>query len=252
MSVATVLKRAAVGIVSGTLLAVAPIGPALAATQTSSNQQSCSGNSVISGGADSPAELKQDYTANKCDVQAVYNYFGITSASAFDGMVGGYVDTQNNVYTGSSSQHTLVGKNAMTAGRDNISGSTAILGGKFYKRPPSVSFASSPLAALVKLDGNGKFLFAVITSCGNPVIATAVVPAPKPQPQPKPQPTVKNTVKVVNNNTNVNNNTAVAAVPQQPTHLPDTGASSVAGIFAGASSIGTLGYRFFLKRRLAR
>lgn len=46
----------------------------------------------------------------------------------------------------------------------------------------STSKMGSAQAALVAVDKNGKFLFAVMTPCGNPVTGTAVEP-PKPKPQ---------------------------------------------------------------------
>jgi uncharacterized repeat protein (TIGR01451 family) len=88
-------------------------------------------------------------------------------------MVEGSVTTENKVLIGDK----VVATNAVTAGRQNMPGSTPILNGQFYERPPSVSFNSSPLRAFVKMDQD-QFKYAVIMSCGNPVKAT---PAEQPK-----------------------------------------------------------------------
>lgn len=241
------------------VLSVAGLPPAvtLAATTAtaSSTQTSCSGNSVIPGGVSSAADLKQKYQTNYCGIQPLYNYFGITGAGDFDGMVAGHVDTANNVYVDSSNNtvHTLVGKDAITAGRDNISNdsgtSTPILGGTFYKRPPAVSFASGTLDALIKLDGNGKFLFAVITSCGNPVMATNVV-QPKPAP-PAPAPTPPAPAAPAQPPAPPATPARAVAPAPQPAQLPATGAAGVLGLFVVATCLGTLVHHLYL-RRLAK
>ena len=260
------IKLSVVGAVLPIVTVALLMGVPLQAASAATTSQACSNsNSVIPGGVSGAADLKQTYAQNPCgDVQQLYNYFGITSASQFTGMVVGHVDDSNNVYvdTKGDTVHTLVATNAITAGRDNISNSNgssiAILGGKFYKRPPAVSFASGTLNALIKLDGNNEFMFAVITSCGNPVIGKHVTPKPQPAPQPKPTPTpttTNTTVKVVNNNVNNNTNTITTAAPasqQQPTQLPDTGAGSLTGLFATVSSLGFLGHRLYLRRRLVK
>jgi hypothetical protein len=90
----------------------------------------------------------------------------------------------------------VVATDAITAGRQNISGSTKVTtnGTTFYRRPPSVSFVSSPLSAYVVMK-NGVFQFAILASCGNPVSAHPKLPTPthKPTPTPtrKPTPTYK-------------------------------------------------------------
>lgn len=88
----------------------------------------------------------------------------------------------------------MVATGALTGGRQDISGSTRedVGGTVFFVRPPSVSFASSPLSAFVVMV-NGQFKFAIIASCGNAVKATPVAPAPKPAPKPAPTPAPKPT-----------------------------------------------------------
>lgn len=176
------------------LLALSGAGVSTLMTSALSSTRDCSDNSVIRCGALSISELKQKYNQNQAgNVQALYKLFGISGTADFDGMVVGHVDNTNKVFVDASSTPKLVATNAITAGRQNMTNShgssTPVLNGQFFERPPSVSFASSSLDAFIKLDSNGKFMFAVLTSCGNPVRGTPVTPpAPKPQPQPQPQP----------------------------------------------------------------
>ncbi len=150
--------------------------PALTQAQ---DGRDCDSNAVIMCGALSISELKQKFQANSGNLQVIYSQFGINSVNDFNGMVMGRVTTNNQVFVG----NTLVATNAITAGRQNMPGSTPIAGGAFM-RPPSVSFANKPgsLDALVKMSG-GTFQFAVITSCGNPVKAHPVKPPPPPKPK---------------------------------------------------------------------
>ncbi len=161
-------------------------GPALSA-QASGD---CDNNAIIRCGVSSLTDLKQKYRENQAgNVQAIFQHFGISSEAAMDGMVAGRVTKSNEVYVGNE----LVATNAVTAGRQNMPGSTPILNGAAYQRPPSVSFRSSSLPALVKME-NGQFKSAVIMSCGNPVKATPK-PVP-PQPQTPPNATIKKDVRI--------------------------------------------------------
>jgi uncharacterized repeat protein (TIGR01451 family) len=164
--------------VTSMVLGIAPKGQTLA--------RDCDANAVMYCGAGSTEELKSKYRANQSgNTQAIFAHFGIGSEAALNGMVVGSVTANNNVYVGG--RH--VATNAVTAGRQNMPGSTPILGGAAYQRPPSVSFRSGSLPAFVKLDGNGRFMYAVIMSCGNPVRAVPTAPTPPPPPpQPKPEP----------------------------------------------------------------
>lgn len=146
------------------------------------NAQDCDDNAVIRCGV-SASTLVQKYRENQQgNVQAVFREFGIANEAALSGLVAGRVTSNNEVYVGNK----LVATNAITVGRQNMPGSTPIMGGQFYKRPPSVSFRSGSLSALVKMDGE-TFRYAIIESCGNPVTASDV-PNPTPPPPPPPQP----------------------------------------------------------------
>ena len=82
-----------------------------------------------------------------------------------------------------------VATNAKTTGRQQLSGvqNTRVdLGGGvvIYERSPSRSIPGGGAKAWVKLDGNGKFLYAVIRSCGNPTTGTPTYTPPPPPPPP--------------------------------------------------------------------
>ncbi|MDB5163948.1 MAG: hypothetical protein JWS12_566 [Candidatus Saccharibacteria bacterium] len=181
-------RKTGVGLVVASVLLAAGAGnfsrPAIAQT---GNQRDCDSNAVITCGALTVDELKSKYQANS-SVQAIYKEFGITSLQSLDGLVAGSVTRDGQVLV----NNKVVATNAVTAGRQNMPGSTPIANGAAFKRAPSVSFASgvTSLPALVSIGRDNTFAFAVLTSCGNPVMATPVAkpPQPKPQPQPKPAP----------------------------------------------------------------
>lgn len=148
----------------------------------------CSDNAVIRCGAYSIREVKQKYQADQGNTRAVYNYFGIDSVSDMDGMVEGRITKDAKVMVDGK----VVATDAMTAGRqDKPASSQPILGGKFYKHAAGANMAAGvdSLQAFVKLDNNGRFMYAVMKSCGNPVSA-------KPKEQPKPQYRMQKDVRV--------------------------------------------------------
>ena len=117
-------------------------------------------------------------------IQDMYNYFGM-STSVINGMstsnvVSGYVSgaTNGDVYATINGKNTLVATGAITAGRQNMAGSTTVKYGAttFYTRPTHISFLNGELAALIIMK-NGIFQNAILTSCGNPVKATPEKPA---------------------------------------------------------------------------
>jgi hypothetical protein len=174
--------------------ALSTISTLSASALTVNGGQDCSANSVISCGATTTAQLISEYnnTTAYPGVHAIYNYFGITSndvAALNSTAVAGSVNKNGDVVVGGK----VVATNAMTAGRENIAGSTKVTyqGETFYKRTPSVSFTVDSIAAFVVMK-NGVFQFAILAPCGNPVTATpppTPTPTPKPVPQPKPVPT---------------------------------------------------------------
>jgi hypothetical protein len=206
---------------------------------TINSARDCDDNAVIRCGALNFTEMEN--RSQQAGAAQIYSSFGISSqdiANMRNMAVEGSVTSDGQVLVNGN----VVATNAITAGRQNIAGSTAVTHGgvTFYRRPPSVSFVSNSLPAFVVMDG-GRFQFAIIASCGNPVVATPVikVPQPKPQPQPAPQPkpqpqpaatpqpqvpapaspavTTTVTNNNTNNNSNVNNNSVtVQAPPVQP------------------------------------
>ncbi|GEM_PF-2842679 len=117
-------------------------------------------------------------------IQDMYNYFGI-STSMVNGLstsnvVSGYVsgNAEGDVYATINGKSTLVATGAITAGRQNLSGSNPVKYGQttFYTRPTHVSFQNGQLAALIVMK-NGVFQNAMLVSCGNPVKATPKKPS---------------------------------------------------------------------------
>jgi hypothetical protein len=157
-------------------------GPALADVSLGGGQN-CDANAVVYCGATSASQLVAKYNTGDghnaaASIQNIYNYFGITSPAVQNlatTAVAGTVTKAGNVYIGSQE----VATGALTAGRENIAGSTSVTDGSttFYTRSPGVSFVGSPLNAYVVMSG-GTFQFAILSSCGNPIKATPVAPPP--------------------------------------------------------------------------
>lgn len=144
---------------------------------SAANAQDCSDNSVIRCGVQSIGELRAKYEANVNGTKDIYTYFGLTKSIVNEARVVNGLVNKNGTVTVSSK---TVAKNALTAGRQFIPGSTKVTYGKttFYTRTPSVSFLSNSLEAYVFTDSKGQFLGAVIKECGNPVKGTNTVTPP--------------------------------------------------------------------------
>jgi len=192
---------------------------------TISSSRDCDNNAVINCGALTTSELKNKYNS-AASTRTIFHNFGIThvdidaiGSTAVEGKVtkGGRVLVNGRE----------VATDAVTAGRQSMPGSQAVTanGVTFYKRPPSVSFASSSLPAFVVMK-NGQFDFAIIASCGNPVKAKAVV---KKQPQPAPAPT--------------------PAPQPQPKQIPNTGIGDIAG-FGSFVALASGAIHLIYKRRI--
>lgn len=225
------------------------VAPALALSIQS--PRDCDTNAVINCGALTTTELQQRYS--NAGVPAIYNYFGI---SAKDIQATGKTAVAGRVYKNGTVtiNDVVVATGAVTAGRQNISGSTKVASGgaTFYTRPPSVSFRADSLAAFVIIE-NGQFKFAVLAACGNPVKATAVpkpatTPKPTETPTPKPPEVVPATVTVTSTQTPTSTPTP-AVVSATTALLPNTGPGDI-GFIALLSIIG--GYVFHVTHRHAR
>lgn len=143
----------------------------------------CDNNSIINCGAVTTDELKQKYNANATgDLANIYNSYGITSAMINNADTTAKMGQANKDGT-ITVDGQVVATGATSIGRQNIfSGSTTknIAGKTYYDTPNSRAFASSSIVAYVFFDGNGQFIAAILTACGNPEHATPVPPKPKP------------------------------------------------------------------------
>ncbi len=259
---------------------------------SASRTSSCNGSpdNVIYCGVPSIASLINKYdngdsrnTASS--IQSIYSYFHISSADihAMNGSNGeetvtlGKVDKNGNVYGAGGK---LVARDAITAGRQNIAGSTAksASGTTFYVRKTSVSFASNSLDAYIIML-KGRFSFAVLVSCGNPVVATSVVEqTPKPVKVHKSvstKTTSTGSTTIVNEtcSNNINNideggtcssvsttqpppnNVTVSSTPTESSQTPastlvNTGPGDIIGLFAVTTIAGFIVFRIFLSRKL--
>jgi len=210
----------------------------------------CDTNAVISCGALTTKELQQRYP-NK-GVAQIYNYFGITADDIND------IDKNKNVTAGRVYKDgtvvvdgKVVATNAMTAGRENIAGSTRRSSGgtTFYTRPPSVSFRANSIAAFVVMDEDDQFKFAILAACANPVTGTPVPKETPPPPAPPPPDDIIPITTSVSTQTPESTPTAVIETTISPAELPSTGPGSVL-VIAALAVIG--GYLFHATHRHVR
>lgn len=154
-------------LVASSLFAVAQLSTPVSANATGGE---CDDNAVVRCGIYSVEALRSHY---KGDVKAAYNHFGISTS-----MIDGSGATIRNGHVNKNGDVVLDGKviatGAITAGRQNIPGSTKFTAGgsTFYERPSTVSFISRDVfEAYIMVDKDGAFLGAVLKPCGNPVKA---------------------------------------------------------------------------------
>lgn len=229
----------------------------VAAAVTFNSARDCDANAVIHCGAMSTGELINKYNSN-ASAAVIFSWFGIQRSTVQNmgaTAVAGKVTKSGEVLV----NNKVVAKNAVTAGRHNITGSTKVVhnGVTFYTRAPSVSFRSNSLDAFVILNKDGQFVHAVLASCGNPVKAHNVVPAPKP-PVEKP-PVVETPVekpkekkpeeKKPEVKPEVKPEKKVEEKKPAPTVLPKTGPAALAGYFIGTSALGTAAHMAYSRRR---
>ena len=149
----------------------------------------CDSNAVMNCGALTTKQVQDKY--GNAGVSAIYNHFGITASDINKintTAVAGVVHKSGKITVNGAT----VATGAITAGRENISGSTKVKSGDvtFYKRAPSVSFRVESLSAFVVME-NGVFQYAIIGACGNPVSGTPTTKPPVSTPtKPKPTPPV--------------------------------------------------------------
>ncbi len=139
----------------------------------------CTSNAVIRCGVKSMSELRQKYANDYTKgTKNIYSYFGLNS-----NVINNYKVERGVVYKKGDVKVNgkLVATGAHSAGREYLPGSKkhTVNGTTFYTRPLSVSTPPS-WDVYVFSDSNGRFVAAVMLSCGNPVMAKPVKPAPKP------------------------------------------------------------------------
>jgi hypothetical protein len=241
-------------VVGAALLLASPLQSAYAANVNFNSARDCDANAIMHCGAMNADELQDKYGKDD-SITVIYDYFGISNSDV-DAIgsraVAGAVKKNGEVVVNGKT----VAKDALTAGRHNINGSTKVtVGGvTFYTRTPSVSFRPEQIDAFVVLKDNGQFDYAILAACGNPVKATNTVPAPvKPtEPTPAPAPVKPTPVTPVTPVTPPAPTPAPAPAPAPaPVTLPETGPASVAAVFLATTLAGTALYSRYLKRRLA-
>jgi hypothetical protein len=240
--------------------------PAVSAL-TISGSQDCDANAIIRCGLNDSANMTTSY--QNSGVANAYTCFGISQQdiNSFDGdAVAGRVTSTGKVTVNGKT----VATNAMTAGRQNIAGSTAIsCGGQtFYKRPPSVSFQSASLPAYVVMRNN-QFAYAIIASCGNPVMATpvttvtpkvkAAVTPPPAQPVQTPAPAEQSQTQTQTQTVNVTQSAPASSPTSAPAApaaapakvLPNTGPGNIVGLSGISAVLGTIGHFIYSRRKIA-
>jgi uncharacterized repeat protein (TIGR01451 family) len=151
----------------------------------------CDTVAIIKCGSMTVSELQGD--VKQGDVPTVYANFGINQ-NQLNGFVDGVVWKDGRVTLGTKGQGQLVATNAVTAGRWNnpTSDMTKIPNTDRAYRMSTSHFVDDGQIAFIKMV-NGKFIFAVIKTCGNPVTAKPVVSSPPNLTVTKDVRTIKNT-----------------------------------------------------------
>lgn len=233
---------AAVGLITGVTLMFGGLA--------SASVNYCVGDYVVPGGVNNASAVGPAFTHPR--VAHVYKYFGINKQDINNlgtQSVAGTVTKSGNVKVNGK----IVATDAISAGCGFIPGSTKVNDGymTFYTRPTSVSFASRSLKAMVVMK-NGRFDFAILNGCGNPVKATPVKPkkpAVTTTATPTQSQTQTQTQTVVVNNTPPEVEAAQTTAPAKATALPNTGPGDVLGISGLATVIGSAGHYIYNRRR---
>lgn len=160
------------------LLSVATLGVVqLTANAKIDESPDCDKYAIMYCGAKDATEFQKKFNADGkyTDHTKVYAAFGISKADV-TGMVNGVVWKNGNVTVGNT---TIVATNARDAAR-NLGG-TPIAGTQGAAITSTSTFGDEGQKAMIKMV-NGEFKFAIITSCGNPVVATPKKPPVPPKP----------------------------------------------------------------------
>ena len=159
------------------LFAVLSLGGAFFAHQTFAavevdNTPDCDTVAIVHCGSMTENAVRTNFS--KADVAKVYGAFGIRLSALSGSFENGVVWKDGRVTLGART----VATGAVTAGRwNNPTSDMKKLAGTDRAYVHSTShFVTSGQTAWLKFDANGKFLFAIIKSCGNPVTAKAITP----------------------------------------------------------------------------
>lgn len=166
------------------LFGVATLGVVqLQANAAVDTSRDCDRFAVVRCGMMSTSEMRVEYDTNngspangtttrQSDIQRIFSAMGISRSELNGTFHSGIVYQDGTVKVGGKTVATGAMMAARGLGGSPISGTNA--------NKISVSHMGSAQTAFVKFDSNGRFKFAVMKPCGNPVTATP----PKPQPQP--------------------------------------------------------------------
>ena len=152
------------------LVAVATIGVVQLDANALDSTRDCDQYAVVYCGTMSEQEARNKY--NNGDNAAIFRDFGI-SQNEITGMKPGVVYRDGTVRV----DGRIVARDAQTAIRHFSGGN--IPGSATAKRV-SVSRMADSQTALVKFDQDGKFMFAIMKPCGNPVTGTPTPPPAQP------------------------------------------------------------------------
>lgn len=252
--------------VVGVMVLLLGFGLSTAGAVSINTSQDCDSNAVISCGISDSSQLLQ--AAKPSGIACLYEHFGISSQDLnnFNSQAAAGIVTRSGEVIVNGK---VVAKDALTAGRQNMAGSTrfACNNHGFFIREPNVSFASSALPAFVVMR-DGQFAFAIIASCGNPVMATPTT-APTPQktvtktaparPTETPAPAQTQTQSqsvTINNTVPAVQAATTTAAPSQPAAaaktLPNTGPGNILALSGTTTAIGTIGHMIYSRRRRSR
>lgn len=151
----------------------------------------CTDNSIVRCGAFSGASGPTQGNFNKNvatyhnpdNIDKIYDHYGIDDKKLGTLPVGS-VSSNGDIFLNGKK----VATGARSTGRSWVPGSSAIKipGYKdIYERDVQKIFKQGSIQAWIKLDENGKFKYAVLTVCGNPVTGTPTYTPPPPPPPPK-------------------------------------------------------------------
>ncbi len=134
----------------------------------------CDDIAIMRCGAYSVSEFNQKYNENQPgDLPGIYQHYGV-DITKLAGAKSGYVTKEGDVF--------VDGKKVATGGRtitrvDKPGSTPVVINGKTYFERDTRYFAHN-YDAFVFFDQHGRFLYAVLKDCGNPLTGTPTQPKP--------------------------------------------------------------------------